>query len=846
MEQMMHQEIEIEEIKQKNKKVVFNPIIINPSGQRIINKKKIENNSDIIDYSKEKTIPKKVANDQTFIDSPQEKIIMKKKIKDFSENDSISIIISSNVSLNESQKSNQSFGKSSKSLKSSGKKSSKSSGKSSKEDSSNEFSQLIDLSEASLDAEIFGANDYDDSQPYQNQIDKGIIIKKFYHYKPQINQKYFESPKINDDIKRGISVIIPFYNEEGFELQQTLHSLYDAHLRLREMSKKWTDEPLYVCLIQDGWTKASKSMKNYLKHLFPKQLQGQGWWTFFPELSGQSNKDLNMNATFIFERENNLPTVINPQSKFSNEPKFMNITLIIKANNRRKHNSHEWFLSETGFAEVTKGKYLLLTDAFTLYSKNCLYYLVNDLDKNQNLSGITGRQRLMTREQQGCKESAFSFAFILRMIQLYDFEYSNAGYNGGFALGGYMPVIPGPCGLYRASDILQNNVRLSYFNLINAEPCETGILLANVKTAEDRVLSCYSATKTKDGKLLGFNPLAVFYFESEQDLEQLNLQRRRWVNGSVAGYIELLFSDFETYKNWNVSIIRKIYIWILLMSQFIIYCLVGIAPGISMRVFYYGINYFMAYYNVVSDVFIYLLFGAIWVLYILHVTIHHNNKFNYIIFYVLVLFSLLTSLTLWAALFHYVFIEIHETIPQSLQYAHPVVYMAIAVFILQFVCGLALSGKMHSFMYMIKSFIIYLLFVPLLIAWFASYAYSRIWDVSWGNRVTETNDMSAEQKDIMISQFKEKSLILIGILISLNTAVFFIPLSGQLYIMSIFFTIALFQMFFSLIYCATKINYRFKMARKVTQFKNKKKHAKIPPPPPINPEDNIININAIN
>lgn len=753
----------------------------------------------------------------------EDQIILTKKLMDISQDDTISIVISSNVSSNVS--SNGSLGHSP-----------HLSANVSTDTASHE-SCIVELSsgEMSQDAEVFQENDFDSSKPYQEQTDKGIIIKKFYDYRPQAHHNYFtppqwylstvESKQITPSVKRGIAVVIPFFNEESYELQQTLNSLYLGYLELRKLSKKWADEPLSICLIQDGWQKASKSMKTYLKYMFPKKIKGKGWWNYFPELSNNAHLDphLNMNATFIIERDNDVPSLINPQLELINEQRFMKITLIIKANNRRKHNSHEWFLSETtGYAETSRAKYLFLTDAFTLYSEKCLYYLVNDLDQNNHLSGVTGRQRLMTRDQQGSGESIFSFGYILRMIELYDFEYANSGYNGAFSLGGLLPVIPGPCGLYRASDILQNNVRNSYFNVVNKEPSETGLIEGNLRIAEDRILTYYAVTKTKEEKYLAFNPLAVFYFEAETDLQKLMFQRRRWINGSVAGYIYLLFVNFADFKEWNVGMIRKIYVWLLLMSQLIIYAMVGIAPAISMRILYYGIDYFLSYYNAQSFLAMILLFCGIWLLYVAHLFIHHNQKFNYLIMYILVPFSLITSLILWGSLFHSVFIATEEPIIQQLQHAHPVVYMAIAVFIGQFVSSLCLTGRGHGFLYMVKSFIPYLLFIPLLIAWIGAYSYSRTWDLSWGNRpATELNDISIEQKDIMITKFKEKSLYIIFALIILNTPVFFIPLIGQLYLMGIFFTVALYQMLLSIIYCFTKINYKLQMIRKSSKRRYK-------------------------
>ena len=633
-----------------------------------------------------------------------------------------------------------------------------------------------------------------------------MILKKFYDYKP-LAKEYFTP--IDIDEKCGLSVVIPFFNEESHELQQTLNSLYDGYNYLRKKSKQWHNKPMYVCLIQDGWQKASKSMKNYLKYFFDVRINGKGWWDYFPELNGNNGG----NATFIFER----PAIsINPQTEFLDDPKWMHITLIVKANNRRKHNSHEWFLSKYGFAEATKGKYLFLTDAFTLYSEKCIYYLVKELDHNKHLSGTTGRQRVMVRDQQGSKESIFSFGCILRMIQMCDFEFANAVYNGAFSLGGLLPVLPGPCGMY-TTDILQDKVRDAYFDVVNKEPSETGLIEGNLKIAEDRILTYYSVTKTSEERYLSFNPLAVFYFEAETELNKLMFQRRRWINGSVCGYIYLLFLNFNDFKEWHVNIVRKIYVWILLMSQLIIYIMVGFAPGISLRITFYGIAYFLNYYHVESNLIIILLAIGSWLLYLAHIFVHHAERFNYLIMTILVLFSLVTSLTLYAVLFHVVFIASQQPIGDMLLTAHPIVWMAIVVFLFPFVNALFLSGRGHSFMYMIKSFIQYTLFIPLLITWIGSYAYSRLFCLDWGNR-PEIFSEHNEEKELMTTKFKEKTIYIMLILVVLNIAIFFVPLIGQLYFMGIFFVIALWQMFLSFIFCLSKMNYKIKMI-----YKNYKK-----------------------
>lgn len=54
----------------------------------------------------------------------------------------------------------------------------------------------------------------------------------------------------------------------------------------------------------------------------------------------------------------------------------MLITLIIKRDNRKKHDSHEWFLGESGFGRYYNPEYLFATDCGTLFDKDCLRKLV--------------------------------------------------------------------------------------------------------------------------------------------------------------------------------------------------------------------------------------------------------------------------------------------------------------------------------------------------------------------------------------------------------------------------------------------------------------------------------------
>ncbi|XWV24676.1 hypothetical protein QJ856_gp1107 [Tupanvirus deep ocean] len=649
----------------------------------------------------------------------------------------------------------------------------------------------------------------------KDNADNNIIVKVYDDHRP-IGKYYFEQTSHFGQNPKGMAVVIPFFNEENVAVQQTLNSLYNGWNYLRAGSKKWKDQDLYVCLIQDGWYKSHDSMKEYLKALFPKKVNDNGtmkyWWELDDfNMSPEQQKSC-IDRTYIFERKNHNVTKINPQTNLNDDKKYMKISLVVKINNRRKHNSHEWFFGKNGFADCINPEYLFFTDAFALYNNWCIYHLCRSLDKNPKLVATTGRQRLMSKKQQGSTESSFSLETILRMVQLYDFESSNVIYNGAFSLGGMLPVIPGPCGMYRATNLRDDNVRDYYFSTVNEDPDKTGMVLGNLRIAEDRILTYAAVVKSEiEGAYMEFNPMSIFYFEAETELDSLIFQRRRWINGSVAGYLYLLFFNFKHFKEWKANPFKKFYIWLLLMAQLLTYLLVGIAPSLTLRILYHGIKYFLEYYNVTLSFDIVILGIIFWAIYMIHILVHHaKSKFNYIIMYILLALSFITSALSVTTLLHYAFVSEGMNFFDIMVSKNVVLYMALYVFFGPFVVSLLLSGKGHSFLFMIKSFVSYYMFLPMLISWFGSYSYARLWDLSWGNRpASEMDSVSANTKEKMIKKFKITNRKLLFFLVVINIALFMVPLEGQLIIMCTFFALAAYQLTLSIIFCLIKLLYKF-------------------------------------
>jgi cellulose synthase/poly-beta-1,6-N-acetylglucosamine synthase-like glycosyltransferase len=204
-------------------------------------------------------------------------------------------------------------------------------------------------------------------------------------------------------------------------------------------------------------------MKTYLKDMFPSSSPEEDWC--IPLENAQQTHVVQTLIIQKINRKKRLAESVIQKSKFKFDPvsgedkeikeeKRPTITLIVKRDNRRKHNSHEWFLGAGGFAECYKNQYLFATDCATLYHPQCIVNLLRYIDSHPDVSVVTGRQRVMSKLQQKTKESFISLATMFRAAQCFDYEgmfdfilylislASFAAFNGAFALVGFLPVIP--------------------------------------------------------------------------------------------------------------------------------------------------------------------------------------------------------------------------------------------------------------------------------------------------------------------------------------------------------------------------------------------------------------------
>lgn len=120
----------------------------------------------------------------------------------------------------------------------------------------------------------------------------------------------------------------------------------------------------------------------------------------------------------------------------------MDMSLILKLDNRFKHNSHEVTLPYPhthsllcttthhtrtttrtpqwgfrAFADDLKAEMVFASDVGTLYKKSCLPELKRYLDRHADVSAVTGRQRVMTPKQQAFNPACSSISR-LQLLEL--------------------------------------------------------------------------------------------------------------------------------------------------------------------------------------------------------------------------------------------------------------------------------------------------------------------------------------------------------------------------------------------------------------------------------------------
>eukprot|EP00122_Pirum_gemmata_P000145 Pgem_evm1s125 len=144
------------------------------------------------------------------------------------------------------------------------------------------------------------------------------------------NNKHYDNYEKERE-NNTVAVVVPFYNEQKCDLKRTLEKLHDQEQECLIAGKEYGMHGLnfHYLAVMDGYYKASDSMKEYVTELY-----GPGWDAGF-------NLGDTDDCTLALQKQNLMTGMLDMVE--IKPGKFLRLTIVVKKQNRKKPNSHEWF-----------------------------------------------------------------------------------------------------------------------------------------------------------------------------------------------------------------------------------------------------------------------------------------------------------------------------------------------------------------------------------------------------------------------------------------------------------------------------------------------------------------------
>jgi hypothetical protein len=297
-------------------------------------------------------------------------------------------------------------------------------------------------------------------------------------------------------------------------------------------------------------------------------------------------------------------------------------------------------------------------------------------------------------------------------------------------------------------------------------------------------LSYAAVLKTPEPRHMGLVPDSVFYFESELRLQSLVLQRRRWLNGSVAGYLWMIVKEPKILFHMTADNFRKIYVWFLMLLQLLLFALEWISPlmfGYGTRVsliFGYGLKQWTG--EVAG--------GCFMGLYAVFSLVHWKKKFNSPLWALAFIASVAAITIQLSGLIYYMVVNADTNGLDNLRYVRDIVtfqdwrwptpYEATGLLFLMIVIPLIVTLiRPSSFLLTLLSTPLFYLAIPLMVCFFPAYAFARCHDLSWGNRpADQMKDVDKEDREKLEKKFTGTALMIVLFGITVNVGLYLLAI----------------------------------------------------------------------
>ncbi|KAA8905995.1 chitin synthase-domain-containing protein [Sphaerosporella brunnea] len=557
---------------------------------------------------------------------------------------------------------------------------------------------------------------------------------KFVDERFTLRQQLFQKPRQTE-----LFIVVTMYNEDDKLFARTMSGVFKniAYLCSRTKSQTWGEEAwkkVVVCVVSDGRGKINPRTRSVLA--------GMGCYQEGIAKTKVNEKDVTAHiyeyTTQVgIELDKNELVKIRPQGKTP-----VQILFCLKEQNQKKINSHRWFFQ--AFGPVLKPNICVLIDAGTRPGGTSIYSLWKAFDINPQCAGACGEIKAMLGPQGRYLWNP------LIATQNFEYKMSNILDKPLESVFGFISVLPGAFSAYRY-EALQNDVNgegplHQYFKgeTLHGADADAGIFTKNMYLAEDRILCFELVTKRKSHWILQYVKSSHAETDVPDEISELILQRRRWLNGSFFAAVYALVNAFDVWRS-DHSLMRKLmfhveflyqtismlFSWFAIGNFFLVFRILTSSLGDSKLGFPPG--------KILSVVFEWIYLGVLVTCFVM--SLGNKPKGSKKLYLAIVVFwAILMVYLMFAAIFISV-----KSVQSELKQANGQLTVAgvfknelfrdlivslCSTYILYFVASFMFFEPWHMF----TSFLQYLLLSPSYINVLNIYAFCNVHDISWGTK----------------------------------------------------------------------------------------------------------------
>ncbi|KHJ34154.1 putative chitin synthase 1 [Erysiphe necator] len=558
---------------------------------------------------------------------------------------------------------------------------------------------------------------------------------EFFEERFTLRQRLFAKPRHTE-----LFIVVTMYNEDDILFARTMNGVFKniKYMCSRKDSKTWGKDAwkkIVVCVVSDGRAKINPRTRAVLA--------GMGVYQDGIAKQQVNGKDV---TAHIYEYTTQVGISIK-KDLVELRPKQQPVQMLfcLKEKNQKKINSHRWFFQ--AFGRVLDPNICVLIDAGTKPGKDSIYHLWKAFDLEPMCAGACGEIKAMLGP--GGKN------LLNPLVATQNFEYkiSNILDKPLESAFGFISVLPGAFSAYRyialQNDKAGDGPLEKYFAGEKMHGANAGIFTANMYLAEDRILCFELVSKRNCHWILQYVKSATGETDVPDQMAELILQRRRWLNGSFFAAVYAIAHFYQLFRSGH-SFLRKI----AFLVEFIY-------TTINMIFAWFAIgNFYLVFHILTTSLGTPDLLGEIGV--ILGVVFEWLYLFTLLTCFVLALgnrpqgsnFAYMSMVIFWAVLMCYLmfasvfitFVSIkkeladgHISIADILknQIFYTLIVSLASTYALWFVVSFLFFDPWHMF----TSFIQYLILVPTYINVLNVYAFCNTHDITWGTK----GDDKAEQ-----------------------------------------------------------------------------------------------------